>query len=60
MLERIRNNPVIVGQIIIAVCAAVAIFGFDLDPQQVAVVLGLVGIPVTFAQRKAVTPNRKL
>jgi hypothetical protein len=59
MLEWVKNNPVVVGQVVLAVVGVAAAFGLDVDADVLIGVLAVVGIPVTVVQRKKVTPVRK-
>jgi len=59
VVERIKNEPVLVRSLVTLVVAAAAVFGFEVDADQlfaILVVLGLVTVPLT---RRAVTPVRK-
>ena len=59
LLERLRNEPVLVKSLLTLVVALAATFGFDVDSEQlfgILVLLGLVTVPIT---RAKVTPVRK-
>ena len=60
MLEKIKNEPVLVTALVQAVLAAAIAFGLDLNDGQVAAILGLTGAVLAFVARSQVTPSSKV
>lgn len=54
---RVKRNPVAVSYLITAVVGVAARYGFDLDPELVAVVLGVTGTGAAVVARSKVTPG---
>lgn len=60
LLERLKNEPVLVKSLLTLVVGLAATFGFDVDAEQlfgILVLLGLVTVPVV---RAKVTPVRRV
>lgn len=56
MVEKIKNEPVLVTAFVQAVLAAAIAFGLDLNDGQVAAILGLTGAALAFIARSQVSP----
>lgn len=56
MLDRIRNEPVIVTNLTASVCVLLVAFGLNLSDVQIAAVLGVVNTALAFVARSRVTP----
>lgn len=59
LIEKVRNEPVLVTAFIAAVIALVTAFGLDLSNEQVAAINALVVAALAFVARAKVTPLRK-
>lgn len=60
MLEKIKDEPVLVTALVQSVLAAAIAFGLDLNDGQVAALLGLTGAVLAFVARSQVTPSSKV
>lgn len=54
--SRVKANPVLVSYLITAIIGVAARYGFDLDPELVAAVLGVTGTAAAVVARSKVTP----
>lgn len=54
--ERVKANPVLVSYLVTALVGVAAKYGFDLDPELVAAVLGVTGTAAAVVARSKVTP----
>lgn len=53
---RVKANPVLVSYLITAIVGVAARYGFDLDPELVAAVLGVTATGAALVARSKVTP----
>ena len=53
---RVKANPVLVSYLVTAVVGVAARWGFDLDPELVAAVLGVTATGAALVARSKVTP----
>lgn len=60
LIEKLRNEPVLVTGFVTALLGLLVAFGFELSDEQVGAILALVGSVLAIVARKKVTPNRKL
>lgn len=60
LIEKLRNEPVLVTGFVTAVIGLLVAFGLELSDEQVGAILALVGSVLAIVARKRVTPNRKL
>lgn len=60
IVERIRNEPVLVSTLIGAVIALFVAFGVDLSTEQTAAILAVVAAVLAIVARQQVTPTNKL
>lgn len=60
MMERIKNEPVMVLGVIQAAIALVAAFGLNLTGDQVATLVSFSAAVLSLVARRQVTPTRKL
>jgi chromate transport protein ChrA len=60
LIEKIRNEPVLVTGFLAAVIALVTAFGLNLSNEQVAAINAVVIAVLAFVARKKVVPTRKL
>ena len=59
LLDRIKNEPVLVRAVVTLIVAAAATFGFDVDAEQLFVILAALGLVTVPVLRAKVTPTRK-
>jgi hypothetical protein len=59
MLERLRNEPVLVTGLLTAVLALLAAFGLPLSDEQVGSILAVAAAGLALVARRKVTPTRK-
>ena len=57
MIDRIRNEPVLVTGLVEAVLALLLAFGVNLSPEQVGAVLAVVAAVLALVVRRKVTPT---
>jgi hypothetical protein len=60
MLERLRNNPVLVSGFVTALLGLLMAFGLNLSDVQLGAIMAFVGSVLAIVARGKVTPNRKL
>lgn len=60
MMERIKNEPVLVLGVVQAAVALAAAFGLDLTGEQVATIVAFSAALLSLIARRQVTPTRKL
>ena len=60
MLEKIKDEPVLVAGLVEAVLALVVAFGFDLTKEQSAAILLVTGAVLALFARGKVVPQRKV
>lgn len=60
MLDRIKNNPVLVLNLVGSLAALFVAFGFDLSKEQTAAILAVTSALLAIVARSQVTPTRKL
>lgn len=60
LLEKVRNEPVLVVTLVTACLALLVSFGVTLSEAQTGAVVALVIAVLGFVARSKVTPNRKL
>lgn len=60
ILEKVRNNPVLVTGFVSALITLLAAFGLNLSAEQVAAIGAFVTAALAFVARAKVTPVRKL
>lgn len=53
---RVKANPVVASYVVTAVVGVAARYGFDLDPELVAVILGVTATGAAITARSKVTP----
>jgi hypothetical protein len=56
LLDKIRNEPVLVTAFVTALIALFVAFGLDLSDTQTAAILGVVGAVLALVARSRVTP----
>lgn len=59
ILDRVRNEPVLVTGLLTAVLALLAAFGLSLSDEQVGAILAVTASVLAFVVRSKVTPVRK-
>lgn len=60
LIERIRQEPVLVTALVQAVLLVLVSFGVDLNEKQTVAILALSGAVLAFVARSKVTPTSKL
>lgn len=60
LIERLRDEPVLVTALVTAVLGLLVAFGLELTDEQVGSILAVVGALLAIVARRKVTPNRKL
>lgn len=60
LIEKVRNEPVLVTALVGSVLALAIGFGVPITTEQIALVIAVVNAGLAFVARKAVTPNVKL
>lgn len=60
MVEKLRNEPVLVVALVQAILVAAVAFGLDLSPAQSAAVLSVTGAVLAVVARSKVTPTSKV
>lgn len=59
MLEKIKNEPVLLTALVSAVLALAVAFGLHLSKEQTAAILAVVNAGLALVVRSKVTPTRK-
>lgn len=60
LIEKLRNEPVLVTGFVTAVLGLLVAFGLELSDEQIGAILAVVGAALAIVARQKVTPNRKL
>lgn len=60
LIEKLRNEPVLVTGLVAAAMTLLVSFGVDLSDTQMSAIAGLVVAVMAIIGRQAVTPNSKL
>jgi len=60
LIERVRNEPVLVTALVSAVLGLLVAFGLDLSNEQTGSLMALTGTLLAFVARGKGTPNRNL
>lgn len=60
MIDRIKDEPVIVAAFVQAVLALIVAFGIPLTDEQVAAILGVTAAALAFIVRRKVVPRRHI
>lgn len=60
MVEKVKNNPVLVAALVQALLTAAVAFGLDLSDAQMAALLGVSGAVLALVARSQVVPVRKV
>jgi ABC-type transporter Mla maintaining outer membrane lipid asymmetry permease subunit MlaE len=60
LIERVRNEPVLVTALVSAILGLLIAFGLDLSDEQVGSIMALTGTLLAFVARRKVKPTRNL